>query len=103
MTAPRHFLTFWDLHDGEIETLLKRAEEFRFLRSVRTPHATRPGRVLGMIFEKASTRTRASFEIAIYELGGHGVVLGKTDSQIGRGEPVRDAARVLSGYCDAVM
>jgi ornithine carbamoyltransferase len=99
----RDFLSFWDLEDGEAEALIKRAEEFRFLRSVKQPHATRPGRVLGMIFEKASTRTRASFEIAIYELGGHGVVLGRGDSQLGRGEPIRDTARVLSGYCQAVM
>ncbi len=99
----RDFLSFWDLRDGEIEMLLRRAEEFRFLRKLRTPHATRPGRVLGMVFEKASTRTRASFEIAIYELGGHAVVLGRADSQLGRGEPVRDTARVLSGYCHAVM
>jgi ornithine carbamoyltransferase len=55
------------------------------------------------VFEKASTRTRASFEIGIYELGGHGEVLGKGDSQLGRGEPIRDTARVLSGYCHAVM
>jgi ornithine carbamoyltransferase len=99
----RDFLTFWDLEDGEIEALIKRAEEFRFLRSIRKEHATRPGRVLGLVFEKASTRTRASFEIAIYELGGHAVVLGRTDSQLGRGEPIRDTARVLSGYCQAVM
>jgi len=103
MSRKRDFLSFWDLADGEIEALIKRAEEFRFLRSVRQPHATRPGRVLGMVFEKASTRTRASFEIGIYELGGHGVVLGKGDSQLGRGEPIRDTARVLSGYCHAVM
>jgi ornithine carbamoyltransferase len=103
MSRRRDFLSFWDLEDGLIERLITRAEEFRFLRSVRQPHATRPGRVLGMIFEKASTRTRASFEIAIYELGGHGVVLGKGDSQLGRGEPIRDTARVLSGYCHAVM
>jgi ornithine carbamoyltransferase len=99
----RDFLGFWDLQDGEIEALIKRAEEFRFLRRTRAEHATRPGRVLGMAFEKASTRTRASFEIAIYELGGHAVVLGKGDSQLGRGEPIRDTARVLSGYCHAVM
>jgi ornithine carbamoyltransferase len=99
----RDFLSFWDLNDGEIEALVKRAEEFRFLRSVRKEHATRPGRVLGMVFEKASTRTRAAFEIAIYELGGHAVVLGRTDSQLGRGEPIRDTARVLSGYCQGVM
>jgi ornithine carbamoyltransferase len=103
MARKRDFLSFWDLADGEVEALIKRAEEFRFLRSVRQPHATRPGRVLGMVFEKASTRTRASFEIGIYELGGHGVVLGKGDSQLGRGEPIRDTARVLSGYCHAVM
>jgi ornithine carbamoyltransferase len=101
--AKRDFLSFWDLQDGLLENLISRAEEFRFLRSVRQAHATRPGRVLGMVFEKASTRTRASFEIAIYELGGHGVVLGKGDSQLGRGEPIRDTARVLSGYCHAVM
>jgi ornithine carbamoyltransferase len=99
----RDFLSFWDLEEGEIEALIKRAEEFRFLRSIRKEHATRPGRVLGLVFEKASTRTRASFEIAIYELGGHAVVLGRSDSQLGRGEPIRDTARVLSGYCQAVM
>jgi ornithine carbamoyltransferase len=103
MGRKRDFLSFWDLEDGEIEALIKRAEEFRFLRSVRRDHATRPGAVLGLVFEKASTRTRASFEIAIYELGGHGVVLGRGDSQLGRGEPIRDTARVLSGYCHAVM
>jgi ornithine carbamoyltransferase len=103
MARKRDFLSFWDLEDGEAEALIKRAEEFRFLRNVKQPHATRPGRVLGMVFEKASTRTRASFEIAIYELGGHGVVLGRGDSQLGRGEPIRDMARVLSGYCQAVM
>jgi ornithine carbamoyltransferase len=103
VTTKRDFLSFWDVPDGTLEALIRRAEEFRFLRSIREPHATRPGRVLGMVFEKASTRTRASFEIAIFDLGGHGVVLGKGDSQIGRGEPIRDTARVLSGYCHAIM
>ena len=56
-----------------------------------------------MIFDKASTRTRVSFEVAIYELGGHGVVLGRGDSQLGRGEPIKDTARVMSGYCHAIM
>jgi ornithine carbamoyltransferase len=103
MTSKRDFLSFWDLKDPEIPALLRRAEELRFLRQVRSPHATRPGNVLGMIFEKASTRTRVSFEVAMFELGGHAVVLGKNDSQVGRGEPVRDTARVLSGYCHAIM
>jgi ornithine carbamoyltransferase len=56
-----------------------------------------------MIFEKASTRTRASFEIAMFDLGGHALFLANQGSQLGRGEPIRDTARVLSGYCDAVM
>ena len=99
----KHFLSFWDLPDGGIESLIRRAEEFRLLRSLREPHATRPGRVLGMVFEKASTRTRASFEIAMYELGGHALFLGSQGSQLGRGEPIRDTARVLSGYCHAIM
>src|SRR5207237_5768025 len=66
-------------------------------------HTTRSGRVLGMVFEKASTRTRASFEIAMYELGGHALFLPTQGSQLGRGEPIRDTARVLSGYCHAIM
>ena len=99
----KDFLSFWDLPDGGIETLIARAEEFRLLRSLRAPHATRPGRILGMVFEKASTRTRASFEIAMFELGGHALYLGTQGSQLGRGEPIRDTARVLSGYCHGIM
>jgi ornithine carbamoyltransferase len=101
--APKHFLAFADLADGGIEALIRRAEELRALRTAGTPHATRPGRVLGMVFEKASTRTRASFEIAMYELGGHALYLGMQGSQLERGEPLRDTARVLSGYCHGIM
>jgi ornithine carbamoyltransferase len=97
------FLSFWDIPDGGIEALIRRAEELRALRAARTPHATRPGRVLGMVFEKASTRTRASFEIAMFELGGHALYLSSLGSQLERGEPIRDTARVLSGYCDGIM
>ena len=103
MSEPRHFLKLGDLPEGGIEALLRRAEEFRLLRSLRQPHATRPGRVLGMVFEKASTRTRASFEVGMFELGGHALSLDPTGSQLGRGEPIRDTARVLSGYCHAIM
>jgi ornithine carbamoyltransferase len=99
----KRFLAFDDLPAGGIEALIGRAEELRALRAARTPHATRPGRVLGMVFEKASTRTRASFEIAMYELGGHALYLGMQGSQIERGEPLKDTARVLSGYCHGIM
>jgi ornithine carbamoyltransferase len=101
--AKRDFLSFWDVADGEVEALVRRAEEMRFLRSVGKEHPTRPGRALAMLFDKPSTRTRVSFEVAIHDLGGHGVVLGRSDSQLGRGEPIRDTARVLSGYCHAIM
>ena len=103
MDRRKDFLSFWDLHDGGIEELIRRAEEFRLLRALHAPHATRPGRILGMVFEKASTRTRASFEIAMFELGGHALYLGTQGSQLGRGEPIRDTARVLSGYCHGIM
>src|SRR6185436_5932767 len=99
----KDFLSFWDVPDGGIENLIRRAEELRRLRAAGTAHATRPGRVLGMVFEKASTRTRASFEIAMYELGGHALYLGMQGSQLERGEPLRDTARVLGGYCHAIM
>ena len=99
----RDFLSFWDVPDGGIEALIRRAEELRRLRIAGTAHPTRAGRVLGMVFEKASTRTRASFEIAMYELGGHALYLGMQGSQLERGEPLRDTARVLSGYCHGIM
>jgi ornithine carbamoyltransferase len=99
----RDFLSFWDVPDGGIEALIRRAEDLRGLRAAGTAHATRSGRVLGMVFEKASTRTRASFEIAMYELGGHALYLGMQGSQLERGEPLRDTARVLGGYCHAIM
>ena len=99
----RDFLSFWDVPDGGIEALIRRAEELRHLRVAGTPHPTRPGRVLGMVFEKASTRTRASFEIAMFDLGGHALYLGMQGSQLERGEPLRDTARVLGGYCHAIM
>ena len=103
MSEPRHFLKMGDLPEATLEALLRRAEEFRLLRNLRQPHATRPGRVLGMVFEKASTRTRASFEVAMFDLGGHALSLDAKGSQIGRGEPIADTARVLSGYCHAIM
>ncbi|HEX4509759.1 MAG TPA: ornithine carbamoyltransferase, partial [Burkholderiaceae bacterium] len=103
MSEPRHFLKMGDLPAATLEAVLRRAEEFRLLRNLHQPHATRPGRVLGMVFEKASTRTRASFEVAMFDLGGHALALDTKSSQIGRGEPIGDTARVLSGYCHVIM
>ena len=103
MSTKRDFLSMWDINQAEFSALIRRAEELRFLRQVRTPHATRPGRMLALIFEKASTRTRLSFEVAIEELGGHALVIGRNDSQLGRGEPIKDTARVLSRYCHGIM
>src|SRR3954465_10918570 len=99
----RDFLSFWDVPDGGIEALIRRAEELRQLRLSGTAHPTRAGGGLGMVFEKASARTRASFEIAMFDLGGHALYLGMQGSQLERGEPIRDTARVLSGYCHAIM
>ena len=103
MGNKRDFLSLCDVSDAEVALLIRRAEELRFVRQMREPHATRPGRILALIFEKASTRTRVSFEVAITELGGHAVVLGLNDSQLGRGEPIKDTARVMARYCHGIM
>jgi len=103
MTTKRDFLSLFDVSDVELAALIRRAEELRFLRRMGEAHATRPGRMLALIFEKASTRTRVSFEVAMTELGGHAVVLGRNDSQLGRGEPIKDTARVMARYCHAIM
>ena len=103
MKKKRDFLSLFDVSDAELAMLIRRAEELRFVRQMREPHATRPGRMLALIFEKASTRTRVSFEVAIEELGGHAVVIGRNDSQLGRGEPIKDTARVMARYCHGIM
>lgn len=100
MSAPRHFLDL-DLLDGsELRAILARAQAFKAGDPAR-PLAR--GRVLAMIFDKPSTRTRVSFEVAAYQLGGHAVVLSSREMQLGRGETIADTARVLSRYVDAIM
>ncbi len=99
----RHFLTLPDLTPDEARALLQRAAELR--RQVRNGEYFEPlkNRTLGMIFEKSSTRTRVSFEVGMTQLGGHALFLSPRDTQLGRGEPVEDSARVLSRMVDAVM
>jgi len=99
----RDLLTLWDLSADEIHALFERAAELKALRARGANPHTLAGRTLGMIFEKASTRTRVSFEVGMAELGGHAVYLAPEGTQIGRGEPIRDTARVLGGYCHGIV
>ncbi|MCL5041096.1 MAG: ornithine carbamoyltransferase [Gammaproteobacteria bacterium] len=99
----RHFLSLMDLSPTELNTLLKRAVELKALQRQGVIYEPLKNRVLGMIFEKASTRTRVSFEAGMIQLGGQAIFLSPRDTQLGRGEPVEDSARVLSRMCDAIM
>ena len=102
-TSPRHFLTLLDFSREELQRILRRAAELKTLRRAGTRHETLHGRVLGMVFEKSSTRTRVSFESGMAHLGGHAIHLSSRDAQLGRGEPIEDTARVLSRMVDAVV
>jgi ornithine carbamoyltransferase len=103
MRAKRDLMTLWDLTASELLGLLPRAAALKAARLRADRTHTLPGRMLGMIFEKPSTRTRVSFEIAMVELGGHAVYLAPEGTQIGRGEPLSDTARVLGGYCHGIV
>ncbi|MCB1921686.1 MAG: ornithine carbamoyltransferase [Candidatus Competibacteraceae bacterium] len=99
----RHFLSLFDLTPTELQQILQRANEFKMLRQRGEYPAPFPGKVLGMIFEKASTRTRVSFEAGMAQLGGNAIFLSPRDTQLGRGEPIEDTARVVSSMVDLVM
>ncbi len=104
MRAPkRDFLTLGDLRADEILLVLDHAGAMKNQRATGGRRKTLEGRSVAMIFEKPSTRTRVSFEIAVYELGGHPVVLSGREMQLGRGESVEDTARTLSGYVHAIV
>ncbi len=99
----RHFLSETDLTADEFLGLIKRGQEFRKQWENRENQALYPHKTLGMIFEKSSTRTRVSFEAGMTQLGGHAIYLAPNDTQLGRGEPLEDTARVLSQMVDLVM
>jgi ornithine carbamoyltransferase len=98
----KDFLRILDLTAAELVALLDRADALK-AGGYGKGRLPLKGKTLAMIFQKASTRTRVSFEVAMTRLGGHAIFLSPSDTQIGRGEPIRDTARVLSRYCDAVM
>jgi len=99
----RDFVRIGTWNSEELKTALDLADELKSLRKQREPHELLPGRTLGMIFQKPSTRTRVSFEVGIVELGGHGLYLSANDLQLGRGETIKDTAHVLERYLDAIM
>ena len=99
----RDFTRVADWSASELERVLDLADELKEQQKRREPHHLLPGRTLGMIFQKPSTRTRVSFEVGIAQLGGSGLYLSAGDLQLGRGETLKDTAMVLSRYLDAIM
>ena len=100
---PRHFLTLADCSPEELAALVQRAAELKAMHCRGERYQPLAGKTLAMIFDLASTRTRVAFEVGMHQLGGHALFVSQEGSQLGRGEPVEDAARVLSEMVDAVM
>ncbi len=99
----KDLLKMLDLSTEDITKILNTADQLKYSQKHGIPHDHLKGQTLAMIFEKNSTRTRVSFETGMYQLGGHALFLSGKESQIGRGEPIEDTARVLSRYCDGIM
>ena len=99
----RHFLTLTDLSSAELSALLHRAIELKAGHKKKAIYQPLENRVLAMVFEKSSTRTRVSFEAGMAQFGGHAIFLSPRDTQLGRGEPIEDSARVLSSMADCIM
>ena len=99
----KHLLKLQDLSREEICSILNMADQLKYEKKHGIEHKRLAGKSLGMIFQKSSTRTRVSFEVGMYDLGGTALFLSSRDLQIGRGEPVQDTARVLSRYLDGIM
>jgi ornithine carbamoyltransferase len=101
--STRHFLTLLDFTPQELSTLIARARELKRIRQRGECYEPLKNKTLGMIFDKSSTRTRISFEVGMTEFGGHALFLSSRDTQLGRGEPIRDTARVMSRMVNGVM
>jgi ornithine carbamoyltransferase len=99
----RHFLALHDFSKQELDAMLALAAELKQKQKNGVEHHLLKGKTLAMIFEKASTRTRISFEVGMFQLGGHALFISSANSQMGRGEPIKDSARVMARYCDGVM
>ena len=99
----KDLLKLLDLSKEDIVQILNTADQLKYDQKHHIPHDYLRGKTLAMIFEKNSTRTRVSFETGMFQLGGHALFLSGKESQIGRGEPVEDTARVLDRYCDGIM
>lgn len=101
--STRHFLTLLDLSSDELRQLVKRATELKAIRNRGEIYEPLKNKVMSMIFEKSSTRTRVSFEAGMAQFGGHAMFLSPRDTQLGRGEPISDSAKVISSMVDVVM
>ena len=99
----QHFLKLTDYTSEDLTALLDLADQLKAETKQGKAHPVLAGKTLGMIFQKSSTRTRVSFEVGMFQLGGHALFLSSRDLQIGRGEPIQDTARVLSRYVDGIM
>jgi len=99
----RHFLTLNDLTPDELKAIINRSHELKKMHSNNETHEPLYNKVLGMVFEKSSTRTRVSFECGMIQLGGQAIFLSPRDTQLGRGEPIEDSAKVLSRMVDIIM
>lgn len=99
----RHFLALHDYTKNELDALLALAADLKAKQKGGIPHRLLDGKTVALIFEKSSTRTRVSFEVGVFQLGGHALFMPSANSQMGRGEPIKDSARVMSRYCDGVM
>ncbi len=99
----KDFLSIADCKREDLEGIFTLAADLKKKQKEGTAHKILEGQTLGMIFEKSSTRTRISFEVGMYQLGGHALFLHSGSTQMGRGEPIKDSARVMARYCDGIM